>query len=91
MSNEKSTLNMNLFVIQLGCSWSEGFFFCIFTLFLRAAGPIFTPFLHGSVLKFQCEQEKKEEIRMVNDVTMIALTVLMFALFWGFMNFCEKA
>ncbi|PQP83888.1 hypothetical protein C0Q44_04445 [Paenibacillus sp. PCH8] len=34
---------------------------------------------------------EREEGRMVNDATMIGLVVLLFALFWGFVKFCEKA
>ncbi|MCP1424187.1 hypothetical protein J3D43_002703 [Paenibacillus xylanexedens] len=34
---------------------------------------------------------EREEGHMVNDATMIGLVVLLFAVFWGFVKFCEKA
>jgi hypothetical protein len=35
--------------------------------------------------------EERDEGRMVNDAAMIGLIVLLFAVFWGFVKFCEKA
>jgi hypothetical protein len=36
-------------------------------------------------------REERDEGRMVNDATMIGLIVLLFAVFWAFVKFCEKA
>jgi hypothetical protein len=35
-------------------------------------------------------REERDEGRMVNDATMIGLIALLFAVFWGFVKFCEK-
>ena len=53
--------------------------------------PFFTAF-HITILHVAgAENGRGREGRMVNDATMIGLVVLLFAVFWGFVKFCEKA
>lgn len=69
-----------------------GLFYVFFTAMEAFLYPFFTAFritiLHVAVAE---NGREREEGRMVNDATMIGLVVLLFAVFWGFVKFCEKA
>lgn len=63
------------------------FFYILSGLF----NPIFTAFRITIYHVAHKSAVERETDHMVNDVTIIGLVILLFAAFWGFVQFCEKA